>query len=42
MGEIGLTARPSLDAPLSFDLGVQGYAGTREGVSGSVRIKYEF
>ncbi|MCL1980635.1 MAG: autotransporter outer membrane beta-barrel domain-containing protein, partial [Proteobacteria bacterium] len=42
MGELGLTARPSLEAPLSFDLGVQGYAGTREGVSGSVRIKYEF
>jgi len=36
------TARPSLDTSLSFDLGIQGYVGVREGVSGSLRMKYEF
>ncbi|MCL1980001.1 MAG: autotransporter outer membrane beta-barrel domain-containing protein, partial [Proteobacteria bacterium] len=40
VGEIGLKLKPAQD--LSLDLGVQGYVGTREGVSGSLRIKYEF
>ena len=42
IGEIGLTLKPSKDLPLSFDLGVQGYVGKREGVTGSFQIKYEF
>jgi hypothetical protein len=28
--------------PLSFDLGLQGYMGKREGVSGSLLVRYEF
>lgn len=42
VGELGLTLKPSQTLPLSFDLGVQGYAGVREGVTGSLQIKYEF
>jgi hypothetical protein len=28
--------------PFSFDLGVQGYVGKREGVTGSLQLKIEF
>jgi hypothetical protein len=42
MGELGLTWKPSKTLPLSFDLGVQGYAGKREGVAGSLQVKFEF
>jgi outer membrane autotransporter protein len=42
MGEIGLALKPSKDLPLSFDLGVQGYVGKREGVTGSLQIRFEF
>jgi outer membrane autotransporter protein len=42
IGELGLSLRPSLDLPLSFDLGVQGYVGKREGVTGSLQIRFEF
>ena len=42
MGEIGLSFKPSEALPLSFDLGVQGYLGEREGVTGSLQIRYEF
>jgi len=42
MGELGLTLKPSKNLPLSFDLGVQGYVGKREGVTGSLQIRYEF
>jgi hypothetical protein len=28
--------------PLSFDLGVQGYTGKREGVTGCLLVKWEF
>ncbi|MDR2925325.1 MAG: autotransporter outer membrane beta-barrel domain-containing protein, partial [Azoarcus sp.] len=42
IGEIGLTLKPSQTLPLSFDLGVQGYTGVREGVTGSLQIRYEF
>ena len=38
----GLTLKPSKDLPLSFDLGVQGYVGKREGVTGSLQIRFEF
>jgi hypothetical protein len=42
IGEIGLTIQPSKNSPLSFDLGVQGYTGKREGVTGSLQVKLEF
>jgi outer membrane autotransporter protein len=42
IGELGLTLKPSKDLPLSFDLGVQGYAGKREGVTGSLQARFEF
>jgi outer membrane autotransporter protein len=42
VGELGFTLMPSASLPLSFDLGVQGYVGKREGVTGSLQIKYEF
>ena len=42
IGELGLTFTPSQTLPLSFDLGVQGYVGKREGVTGSLQAKYEF
>ena len=42
IGELGLSLRPSKTLPLSFDLGVQGYAGKREGVTGSLQMRLEF
>lgn len=42
IGEIGLSLTPSVDLPLTVDLGVQGYTGKREGVSGSLQVKWEF
>jgi hypothetical protein len=42
IGEIGFTLKPSATIPLSFDLGLQGYTGVREGVTGSLQIKFEF
>lgn len=42
VGELGLVYTPSVLLPLSFDLGVQGYVGKREGVTGSLQAKYEF
>ncbi|MDR1310895.1 MAG: autotransporter-associated beta strand repeat-containing protein [Burkholderiaceae bacterium] len=42
VGEIGLSVNPSATLPLSFDLGVQGYAGKREGVTGSLQVKWMF
>jgi hypothetical protein len=42
MGEIGFNLKPSETIPLSFDLGLLGYVGKREGVTGSLKIKIEF
>ena len=42
IGELGLTLKPAKNLPLSCDLGVQGYVGRREGVTGSLQVKYEF
>jgi outer membrane autotransporter protein len=42
MGELGMTLKPFKDLPLSFDLGVQGYIGKREGVTGSLQVRFEF
>ncbi|MDR2695907.1 MAG: autotransporter domain-containing protein, partial [Deltaproteobacteria bacterium] len=42
IGELGLSLKPSKDLPLFFDLGVQGYVGKREGVTGSLQVRFEF
>jgi len=46
IGEIGVAFKPSETSPLTIDLGIQGYVGKREGVTGSgafhANIKYEF
>jgi hypothetical protein len=42
IGEIGLSLLGGEGLPLSLDLGVQGYAGTREGLTGSLQLKLEF
>lgn len=42
IGEIGLTITPSETIPLTVDLGVTGYVGTREGISGSLLVKWTF
>lgn len=42
IGELGLTIQPSQTLPLFLDLGVQGYTGKREGVSGALQIKFAF
>ncbi|MDL2207259.1 autotransporter-associated beta strand repeat-containing protein [Desulfovibrio sp. OttesenSCG-928-M16] len=42
IGELGLSIKPSTELPLTFDLGLQGYTGKREGVTGSLQIKFEF
>ena len=41
LGEIGLTLTAK-DRPLLVDLGVQGYVGKREGISGMVHLRYDF
>jgi outer membrane autotransporter protein len=43
MGELGLSFKPYGDSgALSLDLGVQGFVGERQGVLGSLQIKFEF
>jgi len=42
MGELSLAFKPSADSGFSLDLGVQGYTGKREGVSGSFQVKFKF
>jgi outer membrane autotransporter protein len=42
IGELGLLFKPSLTVPLSFDLGLQGYTGKKEGVTGTFQVKFEF
>ncbi|MDR0827097.1 MAG: hypothetical protein LBN33_04340 [Desulfovibrio sp.] len=42
IGELGFSFKPSQKLPLSFDLGVQGYTGKREGVTGSLEAKLAF
>ncbi|MDR1424505.1 MAG: autotransporter domain-containing protein, partial [Azoarcus sp.] len=42
IGELGLSLKPSPSLPLSFDLGVQGYVGKREGVTGSLQARWAF
>jgi hypothetical protein len=42
IGEIGITAKPTRTSPFLIDVGIQGYAGRREGVTGSLRVHYFF
>lgn len=42
VGELGLSFKPAVKSPLSLDVGLEGYSGVREGVSGSFRMKFEF
>ncbi|MBQ4567389.1 MAG: autotransporter outer membrane beta-barrel domain-containing protein [Desulfovibrio sp.] len=42
IGEIGLSLYPTDHAGLSLDVAVSGYTGRREGVSGDIRLKWEF
>jgi len=42
IGELGLMVKPSPTGPLSIDLGVQGYVGKRQGVTGALRVGLAF
>lgn len=42
MAEIGMNYQPDSESPWSFDLNMRGYAGEREGFSGSVQATYSF
>jgi outer membrane autotransporter protein len=42
IGTIGLNLKPSPGLPVTLDFTVEGFAGKRDGVSGSVQIRYEF
>ena len=42
IGEVGVTFLPTVDSAFALDLGVQGYTGEREGVTGSFMLKYKF
>jgi hypothetical protein len=42
IGELGLSLTPAADSGLSLDIGVQGYAGVRKGVTGRLQLKWEF
>jgi outer membrane autotransporter protein len=42
VGEAGIVFHPAKDLLLFLDLGIQGYVGKREGVTGSLQVKYEF
>lgn len=41
VGELGLSIRPG-DGGLSLNLGIQGYTGVREGVTGSAQVQFVF
>ncbi|MDR2366262.1 MAG: autotransporter outer membrane beta-barrel domain-containing protein, partial [Zoogloeaceae bacterium] len=40
--ELGLSTAPFAKTPLSIDVGVQGYWGQREGVTGGFKVNYRF
>jgi hypothetical protein len=42
IGELGVSLSPSAGSGLSVDLGVQGYVGKRQGVTGSLSVKFSF
>lgn len=42
LGEIGLRFTPSARLPLAMDIGVQGWAGQREGVAATLKFNYAY
>ncbi len=42
IGELGISLTPSSALPLFVDLGVQGYVGRREGVTGRMMLRFTF
>ncbi|MDR1350785.1 MAG: autotransporter outer membrane beta-barrel domain-containing protein, partial [Zoogloeaceae bacterium] len=42
IGEFGLTLIPAQNKALTLDIGLQGYVGKREGVTGTARVNYAF
>jgi hypothetical protein len=42
IGQAGLSIRPSADSPVSVEIGLQGYAGKRQGATGFVNMRLEF
>ena len=42
IGELGLTVKPGPDDRMLIALGLRGHTGVREGVTGSLGMKYEF
>jgi outer membrane autotransporter protein len=42
IGELGVQFKPKANSPLSIDLGIQGYVGQREGVTGGVQANWAF
>jgi hypothetical protein len=42
MGELGLSFSPEPGRPVTLDLGLQGYTGLKEGITGSIQLKVEF
>jgi outer membrane autotransporter protein len=42
MLELGVTASPLANGALTLEAGVQGYAGQKEGVTGSLKVNYKF
>ena len=41
-GELGINFKSLADSAFSMDLSMQSYTGMREGVTGSVLLKYKF
>ena len=41
IGEVGLTWKRTPTMPLHIDLGVQGYAGKREGIAANFQVRWE-
>jgi hypothetical protein len=42
IAEFGLSLRPSPALPLHLDLVGQAYAGQRQGIAGSIQLRFEF
>jgi outer membrane autotransporter protein len=42
MGELGIKFTPGSTSPCGLDLGLQGYTGKRQGITGSVRLSFDF
>jgi hypothetical protein len=40
IGDVVISYKPSIDRAMSFNFGVQGYAGKRQGVTGSVFVRF--